>query len=150
MFIGRIVSISKKIATETFHYNNCDFPQKLQIKFNLSQTPHNYLHKGLTTYYKRLIKGVGFEVRKNSSKKKAKKCTLLLLLPPPSSSSSPLLLHSCWMAATVETIVLVINANVRKSKKHGVKLTEAAIAMALAHPFLDTTVHTMGSYCCYC
>ncbi len=43
---------------------NCDFPQKLQIKFNLSQTPHNCLHKGLTTYYKRLIRGVGFEVKK--------------------------------------------------------------------------------------
>jgi hypothetical protein len=41
----------------------------------------------------------------------------------------------------------VINANARRSRRHGVKFTEAA---TLAYPFLDTTVHTMGSCCCYC
>jgi hypothetical protein len=62
----------EKLAAETLHYNNCDFPQKLQIKINLSQTPQNCLHKGLTTYCKRLIREVGFEVKKNRSKKKKK------------------------------------------------------------------------------
>jgi hypothetical protein len=51
----------EKLAAEILHYNNCDFPQKLQIKF---KTPQNCLHKGLTTYCKRLIREVGFASEK--------------------------------------------------------------------------------------
>jgi hypothetical protein len=73
LFVGRKVSISRKACSRNIALQQLRLSPEVTNQIQLIKTPQNCLHKGLTTYCKRLIREVGFEVKKNRSKKKKKK-----------------------------------------------------------------------------